>query len=71
MGAVIFIPTAFKALVTFIVYLVVVFQADDERMMKSFVGDFFLTGDRASMDDRGYVWFKARSDDVILSSGLV
>ena len=33
------------------------------------MGDFYLTGDRAIMDEEGYVCFVGRSDDVILSSG--
>ena len=28
-----------------------------------------LTGDACTMDDDGYVWFKARTDDLILSAG--
>jgi len=44
-------------------------QDDDARMNSVFVGDFYLTGDRAIMDDDGYIWFVGRSDDVILSSG--
>ncbi|XP_075420705.1 acyl-coenzyme A synthetase ACSM3, mitochondrial isoform X2 [Tenrec ecaudatus] len=32
-------------------------------------GNFYITGDRAYMDEDGYFWFVARSDDVILSSG--
>ncbi|WAQ95418.1 ACSM3-like protein [Mya arenaria] len=43
---------------------------DDESRMKSvFVGDFYLTGDRAVVDEEGYIWFVGRADDVILSSG--
>ncbi len=30
---------------------------------------YYLTGDRASRDEDGYVWFEGRSDDVILSAG--
>ena len=30
-------------------------------------GDWYLTGDRAQMDDDGYFWFVGRSDDVISS----
>jgi acyl-coenzyme A synthetase/AMP-(fatty) acid ligase len=30
---------------------------------------YYLTGDRASRDDDGYIWFEGRSDDVILSAG--
>lgn len=42
---------------------------DPERTASVFRGDFYLTGDRAMMDDDGYVWFVGRSDDVILSAG--
>ncbi len=34
-----------------------------------FKGDWYLTGDRASRDERGYFWFVGRADDVIKSSG--
>ncbi|MBV9455061.1 MAG: acyl-CoA synthetase, partial [Rubrobacter sp.] len=30
---------------------------------------YYLTGDRASLDEDGYIWFEGRSDDVILSAG--
>ncbi len=32
-------------------------------------GDYYITGDRALMDEDGYVWFVGRADDVILSAG--
>ncbi len=34
-----------------------------------FTGDWLRTGDRASMDEDGYLWFQARTDDVITTSG--
>jgi acetyl-CoA synthetase len=34
-----------------------------------FIGDWLRTGDRAAMDEDGYVWFQARNDDVITSAG--
>lgn len=34
-------------------------------------GNFYITGDRGSMDEDGYIWFMGRSDDVIISSGFV
>ncbi len=36
---------------------------------KSEVGHFYLTGDRAYMDEDGYIWFVARDDDIIISAG--
>jgi acyl-coenzyme A synthetase/AMP-(fatty) acid ligase len=35
----------------------------------SFRGDWYITGDRAFMDEDGYFWFVGRADDVILSAG--
>jgi acetyl-CoA synthetase/medium-chain acyl-CoA synthetase len=32
-------------------------------------GDWYLTGDRASADADGYLWFVGRADDVIISAG--
>ncbi|MBN3305145.1 ACSM3 synthetase, partial [Amia calva] len=40
-----------------------------ERTAQCFTGDFYLTGDRAVMDEEGYLWFVGRADDVILSAG--
>ena len=31
-------------------------------------GDWYITGDRASMDEDGYLWFVGRADDVINSA---
>ncbi len=42
---------------------------DPDRTSAVFRGDWYLTGDRAYVDDEGYFWFVGRSDDVILSSG--
>jgi acyl-coenzyme A synthetase/AMP-(fatty) acid ligase len=33
------------------------------------LGDWYLTGDRASRDEDGYFWFVGRRDDVIISAG--
>ena len=41
----------------------------DERQRAYVQGGWNLTGDAASMDDDGYVFFKARTDDLIISSG--
>jgi acyl-coenzyme A synthetase/AMP-(fatty) acid ligase len=34
-----------------------------------FRGDWYVTGDRAFMDQDGYFWFVGRADDVIITSG--
>jgi len=35
----------------------------------TFRGDWYITGDRAFVDEDGYFWFVGRADDVILSAG--
>lgn len=42
---------------------------DPERTAMQFRGDYYVTGDRAKMDEEGYFWFDGRSDDIIISSG--
>lgn len=42
---------------------------DPERTSMQFRGDYYVTGDRAKMDEDGYFWFEGRSDDIIISSG--
>lgn len=42
---------------------------DDERTKMQFRGEYYVTGDKASMDDDGYFWFEGRGDDIIISSG--
>ncbi|XP_044534967.1 acyl-coenzyme A synthetase ACSM3, mitochondrial-like [Gracilinanus agilis] len=44
-------------------------QDEPSRTASTFCGDFYKTGDRGYMDEDGYFWFIARSDDVIISSG--
>lgn len=39
-----------------------------EATAKCHRGDWYITGDRASMDDQGYLWFVGRADDVINSA---
>ncbi|MBS2970019.1 acyl--CoA ligase [Metabacillus sp. KIGAM252] len=45
------------------------YYKDPERTAMQFRGDYYLTGDRARMDEDGYFWFEGRSDDIIISSG--
>ena len=42
---------------------------DPEATAKVFVGDWYYTGDKATMDEDGYYWFVGRDDDIIKSSG--
>jgi len=40
-----------------------------EATAAKFIGEWGLSGDLAVMDDAGYLWFKGRKDDVIISAG--
>jgi len=40
-----------------------------ERYAKTFAGDWYLSGDLATRDEDGYLWFVGRADDVIKSAG--
>jgi acyl-coenzyme A synthetase/AMP-(fatty) acid ligase len=42
---------------------------DPEKTAASHRGEWYLTGDRAYVDEDGYFWFVGRADDVILTSG--
>jgi acetyl-CoA synthetase len=42
---------------------------NDEENKKSFIGDWYYTGDKACKDEDGYLWFVGRDDDVIKASG--
>jgi len=42
---------------------------EPDRTAAMFRGDWYVTGDRAYVDEDGYFWFVGRSDDVILTSG--
>lgn len=40
-----------------------------EETASVFRGDWYLTGDQATRDSDGYLWFVGRADDVIISGG--
>lgn len=40
-----------------------------EKYESYFVGDWYVSGDSAYMDEEGYFWFQGRLDDVINTSG--
>jgi 2-aminobenzoate-CoA ligase len=42
---------------------------DDPRQSSYVVGGWNLTGDAFRMDEDGYFWFQARTDDMIISAG--
>lgn len=45
------------------------YYKDPERTALQFRGDYYVTGDKAKVDEDGYLWFEGRSDDIIISSG--
>ncbi|WP_080873111.1 acyl-CoA synthetase MbcS [Oceanobacillus timonensis] len=45
------------------------YYKDEEKTKRKQRGDYYITGDQASMDEDGYFWFEGRSDDIIISSG--
>lgn len=45
------------------------YKGEPEKTAKSFRGNWYLTGDRAYVDEDGYFWFVGRDDDVIISAG--
>lgn len=49
--------------------LFVEYWKDPEATAAAHIGDWYLTGDRARVDDDGYFWFISRADDVIISAG--
>jgi acyl-coenzyme A synthetase/AMP-(fatty) acid ligase len=49
--------------------LFVEYWKDPVATAAAHVGDWYLTGDRARIDEDGYFWFISRADDVIISAG--
>ena len=45
------------------------YKNDPGKTAETLRGDWYLTGDRAYVDEEGYFWFVGRADDVILSAG--
>jgi len=45
------------------------YHKKEKKTAECFVGDWYLTGDLAIMDEEGYIWFDSRADDVCISSG--
>ena len=54
-----------RRMISGIVYELFELQHIDSRFQQG----WHMTGDRARMDDDGYLWFEARSDDVISTAG--
>jgi acetyl-CoA synthetase len=42
---------------------------NEDKFQSYFVGDWYVSGDLATIDEEGYVFFQGRSDDMINSSG--
>ncbi|MSQ19106.1 MAG: AMP-binding protein [Betaproteobacteria bacterium] len=45
------------------------YWGDAKATEKKFIGDWGCTGDMASRDEDGYLWYQGRTDDVIKSAG--
>ena len=45
------------------------YHKDKEATAKSFRNGWYYTGDTATRDNDGYIWFVGRSDDIITSAG--
>ncbi|HVA36450.1 MAG TPA: AMP-binding protein [Candidatus Dormibacteraeota bacterium] len=45
------------------------YYKNPEETQRSYRGAYYLTGDRATRDADGYLWFVGRADDVISSAG--
>jgi benzoate-CoA ligase len=46
------------------------YWAQHDKSKRSILGDWFFTGDRYRVDEKGNYWYEGRSDDMIKVSGL-
>jgi benzoate-CoA ligase family protein len=46
------------------------YWAQHDKSKRSILGDWFFTGDRYRLDEKGNYWYEGRSDDMIKVSGL-
>src|SRR5699024_716799 len=44
------------------------YYKDEARTAEPQIGEYFITGDLAKLDEDGYFWFEGRKDDIIISS---
>lgn len=44
-------------------------QNDPQMTAEVECGDFYNSGDKATVDDDGYIWFLGRGDEIINASG--
>ncbi|XP_059548376.1 acyl-coenzyme A synthetase ACSM1, mitochondrial-like isoform X2 [Myotis daubentonii] len=49
--------------------LFMLYENDPMKTAKVECGDFYNTGDKATIDEEGYIWFLGRDDDIINASG--
>lgn len=49
--------------------LFMLYENDPAKTAKVECGDFYNTGDKATIDEEGYIWFLGRDDDIINASG--
>ena len=49
--------------------MVLRYWKDDKTTQEAYLGDWYLTGDRAYKDEDGYIFFVGRNDDIIISAG--
>ena len=66
------VPSGEKGIIAVVKYHPMLFKGyynKPEKTAECFVGNWYLTGDIAMVDEDGYIWFDSRADDVCISSG--